>query len=193
MKYWDKEYFEKAFPEVSKDYIVISCFGMQLRNWDRMDKQALKNRWLQLRDILTKYMDESDSNFTKIEEHYNPVFLPGLPKITPGRRPARLPRKWWDEHPNRVSSLDRIALIWRLRKAPPCKYEDICGADVKEDGINGENVSLKLKTALEEDVVAHEEDWESITTKREIGSRYLLQKRLMEDIANDLIGLNHCR
>jgi hypothetical protein len=178
MEYWDKAYFEKAFREVSKDYITISCFGMQLRKWDRQGRRSLRDRWLQIRVILVKYMDQNDYRFTRIEEHYNFMSLRGLPKITPAQRPMRLPRKWWDEHPNRDASLDRIALVWwRLRKAPPCGFEDICGVDVRNDESNGKTMSLKLEKALEEDFVEYVEEVESPVTKQGNGLRYLILKR----------------
>jgi hypothetical protein len=164
MEYWDEKYFEEAFYKVTEDFIAISCFGMELKNWDRdrLDRSSLKDRWLRLRVVLAKYMDKGDERFAKIEEHYNFLSLRGLPKITPAQRPKRLPRKWWDDHPKRDYTLNRIALIWwRLSKAPQCDFEDICGADVGEDENDGKTKTLTLERALGAHVVEHEEDVKS--------------------------------
>lgn len=175
MEHWDNVYFEEAFHEVSKDYIAISCYGMQLRKWDSLDRRSLKNRWLQLRVILAKYMDQSDIKFAKIEEHYNFMSLRGLPKIIPGQRPRSLPREWWDEHPDRDSCMDRIALVWwRLRKALPYEFEDICGTEAREGEISSETASMRLEKGPSECIFDNMEDDGSTTTKQENGLDYLL-------------------
>lgn len=137
MQPFDEAYFEEEFPKISEEFTIMSCFGMQLDEGDKFDWRSLKDYWLEIRNVVAKYMDTRDIRFVTIENQCKSIPLRRLPKITFPDRPTKpLPRQWWDEHPFREKSLENIAIDWwKMARVPPCKYEDFAGVDSTEDEI----------------------------------------------------------
>jgi hypothetical protein len=121
MKAFDPDYFEKEFRKVSDDFALISVFGVQLDHPNELSWNSVKSHWLELRNIVAKYLGEEDSRIIDIDNRYNLRL-----KLKYLERPADLRRDWWDSHPNREASLENIAVNWwRMTKVPPCKFEDL--------------------------------------------------------------------
>ena len=135
MKAFDRDYFKEEFPKISKDFAIISVFGMQLDKPDEFDWKSLKDRWAKLRNIVAKYIDNTHSTKFALIDHQCGFILRRLPEINhddPPRKP--LPREWWDNHPDREGSLENIALNWWLMDSlPPHKYEDFAEEELVED------------------------------------------------------------
>lgn len=121
MKEFEPEYFEKEFDKVSDDFVLISVFGVQLDHPDELSPRSVRHHWLKLRNIFAKYLGKEDPRIGDIDNNYHL-----LPKIKLVERPRSLTRDLWDSHPNREASLENIAVNWwRMKKAPPCKFEDL--------------------------------------------------------------------
>ena len=132
MKPFDASYVKEEFPKLSKDFAVISVFGLLLDRPDEFDWRLLKRRWLKIRNIVAKYLDNTnDERIAIIDNQCNFMSFRRLPPPTFSERPRKaLPRQWWDEHPSRDKSLENIAVNWwRMAKVPSCKYEDFAGVD----------------------------------------------------------------
>ena len=135
MKPFDMKYFKEEFPIISRDFAIISVFGMELDKPDEFDWKSLKDRWVKLRNIVAKYMDKNQCEKFALIDHRCGFIFRRLLKINHPDRPKRpLPRGWWDNHPDRKASLENIALNWWLMDTlPEHKYEDFVVEGLVED------------------------------------------------------------
>ena len=135
MKPFDMEYFKEEFPKISTDFAIISVFGMQLDKPDDFDWKSLKDRWVKLRNIVAKYMDNTQSTKLALIDQQCGFIFHRLPKINHADRPKNpLPREWWDNHPDKEASIENIALNWWLMETvPEHKYEDFVEEELVED------------------------------------------------------------
>jgi hypothetical protein len=131
MKPFDTTYYETQFDYIADDVVTLTVFGKQLRDpSDKFDFKTLWDHWLELRNVLAKYLGKQDHGIASVDFEYrvsNRLTLRRLPNFEFVPRAAKpLPREWWDTHPNRAATLDRISRNWfEKKKAAPFTLEDL--------------------------------------------------------------------
>lgn len=128
MRHFDSgTYSNEQLTLLASHCIKLNVYCMQLNN-QTLDYRKIWGKWLELRSIFAKYLGEDDPNIIRIDRLYirSRHFLRTLPGFKYVQRPDReLPRKWWDEHPNRLQALNNTALWWGNREAGPIDYNDL--------------------------------------------------------------------
>jgi hypothetical protein len=131
MKPFDTTYYETQFDYIADDLVTLSVLGKQLRDpSDKFDFKTLWDHWLEVRNVLAKYLGNQDHGIASVDFEYrvsNRLTLRRLPNFEFVLRAAKsLPREWWNTHPNRVATLERISRHWfEKKKATPFTFEDL--------------------------------------------------------------------
>jgi hypothetical protein len=131
MKPFDTKYYETQFDFIADDLVTMSVFGKLLCDPGRkFDFKTLWDHWLELRNVLAKYLGKEDHGIVSMDFEYrvsNRLTLCRLPNFKFEPRPEKpLPKEWWDAHPNRLATLDRISRNWfEKKKADPFTLEDL--------------------------------------------------------------------
>ena len=124
MKYFDPEYYESEFPKVRGDFIVISNFG---RYRDELKWSEIKCYWMDLRNIISKYMDTTTSEkFAAIDKKCGYIFC-RMPEIQYAQRPTKpLPKGWRDNNPEWEDCLNYIIRHrWFDQPSEFVRHEDV--------------------------------------------------------------------